>query len=72
MDDNYYDCMHRVDSLLKSAKDTTFIIKGNIYKVEGGKLYIYYSYNWYLKPLVNMGFETLKSFETEFKKVMEG
>jgi hypothetical protein len=67
---NYYDCMHRVYNILKNAKDTTFIIKSTVYKIENSKLYLYKNYNWYLRPLTSLKKEDLFAFEEDLKNIL--
>jgi len=70
MSDNYYDCMHRVWTILKNTKDISFIIDNTVYKINKHRLYIYISYKWYLKPLTSMNFEKLSNFEEDLKNIL--
>lgn len=67
---NYYDCIQRLWNILKASKDTNFIIKGRMYKIEKQKLYKYWGYKWLLCPLTSISREKIFDFEEDLKKVL--
>ena len=63
--------MHKIWLILKNSKDIeSFIIKGQIYRIEKHKLYKYINYKWKVYPLPRIERNKLDLFLTDLKQVL--